>query len=53
LGIPYTKAIDMWSFATVLAELCSGYPIFPGENEMDQLGLIMEICGKPEGHLLD
>ena len=27
--------IDMWSFGCILAELYTGYPIFPGENEMD------------------
>lgn len=47
LGIPYTASIDTWSFGCILAELYSGYPIFPGENENDQLGLIMEICGIP------
>ena len=33
LGIPYTPAIDMWSFGCILVELFTGYPIFPGENE--------------------
>jgi len=31
-----------------LAELYTGYPIFPGENENDQLGLIIEILGVPD-----
>ena len=35
LGIPYTMAIDMWSFGCIIAELYTGYPIFPGENEVD------------------
>lgn len=35
LGIPYTMAIDMWSFGCIVAELYTGYPIFPGENEVD------------------
>jgi dual specificity tyrosine-phosphorylation-regulated kinase 2/3/4 len=35
LGIPYTQAIDMWSFGCILAELYAGYPLFPGENEQD------------------
>ena len=47
LGIPYTSAIDIWSFGWILAELYSGYPLFPGESEHDQLGYIMEICGLP------
>ena len=40
LGIPYTTAIDMWSFGCILAELYTGYPIFPGENEQEQLLII-------------
>jgi serine/threonine protein kinase len=28
-------AIDMWSFGCIIAELYTGYPIFPGESEVD------------------
>lgn len=35
LGIPYSTAIDMWSFGCILAELYTGFPLFPGENEME------------------
>jgi dual specificity tyrosine-phosphorylation-regulated kinase 2/3/4 len=35
LGIPFTAAIDMWSFGCILAELYTGYPLFPGESEQD------------------
>lgn len=35
LGIPYTTAIDMWSFGCIMAELYTGYPLFPGENEAE------------------
>jgi len=44
--LPYGPAIDVWSFGCILAELYTGYPIFPGENEADQLSCIMEIIGK-------
>ena len=47
LGIPYTPAIDMWSFGCIMAEFCIGFPLFPGEDETDQLGMIMEVCGIP------
>ena len=47
LGIPYTSAIDMWSFGCIIAELYSGYPIFPGEDEVEQLAYIMEIYNTP------
>lgn len=52
LGIPYTMAIDMWSFGCIMAELYTGYPIFPGEDELDQLAYIMEICGVPPHEVL-
>ena len=53
LGIPYTSGIDMWSCGCILAELFCGYPIFAGESEMDQLGLIMEIWGIPDEYILE
>jgi hypothetical protein len=31
----------------ILAELYTGYPLFPGENEVEQLACIMEILGVP------
>ncbi|CAG9328544.1 unnamed protein product [Blepharisma stoltei] len=52
LGIPYTPAIDMWSFGCILVELYIGRPIFPGENEAEQLLLMMEMLGLPSEDLL-
>jgi dual specificity tyrosine-phosphorylation-regulated kinase 2/3/4 len=52
LGIPYTTAIDMWSFGCIMAEFCIGYPLFPGEDEMEQLAMMMEVCDKPNGEVL-
>jgi dual specificity tyrosine-phosphorylation-regulated kinase 2/3/4 len=48
LGLPYEMAIDMWSFGCIMAELVLGYPIFPGENEPEQMAYIMEVLGEPE-----
>lgn len=45
LGMSYGLPIDMWSLGCILAELLTGYPIFPGENEQEQLACIMEIFG--------
>ena len=36
-----------------MAELCTGFPLFPGENEMEQLAYIMEIKGIPEDYILE
>ena len=53
LGIAYTPCIDMWSLGCILAELYTGYPLFPGESEHEQLLCIMEMLGTPPAHLLD
>ncbi len=44
----YHMAIDMWSLGCILAELFTGFPIFPGENEQEQLSCIMEVLGVPD-----
>ncbi|KAF3935367.1 hypothetical protein ABW20_dc0100701 [Dactylellina cionopaga] len=53
LGMTYGLPIDMWSLGCILAELYTGYPIFPGENEQEQLACIMEVFGPPEKHLIE
>ena len=53
LGIEYTTAIDMWSLGCVLAEIHSGYPLFPGESEAEQLLCIMEVRGAPPKEILE
>ena len=37
----------MWSFGTILIELFCGVPIFSGEDEREQLAMIMEHKGRP------
>lgn len=53
LGMTYGLPIDMWSVGCILAELFTGVPIFPGENEQEQLACIMEVFGPPGKHLVD
>lgn len=48
-GIP----IDMWSFGCILPELFTGIPIFPGENEKDQLIYIIEYLGLPSIEMIN
>ncbi|PRD22813.1 UNVERIFIED_CONTAM: Dual specificity tyrosine-phosphorylation-regulated kinase 2 [Trichonephila clavipes] len=53
LGGKYGTAIDMWSLGCILAELFTGYPLLPGEDEADQLACIVELIGMPPQKLLD
>lgn len=53
LGITYTSSIDMWSFACIVIELFTGFPIFPGESENDQLARIMEYKGVPPINIME
>ena len=53
LGAKYGMPIDMWSLGCILAELLTGYPLFPGEDEGDQLACIIELMGMPPPKLLD
>ncbi|XP_019898256.2 dual specificity tyrosine-phosphorylation-regulated kinase 4 isoform X2 [Esox lucius] len=47
LGHPYSMAIDMWSLGCILTELYTGFPLFPGESEVEQIGCMMELLGMP------
>jgi dual specificity tyrosine-phosphorylation-regulated kinase 2/3/4 len=37
----------------ILAELYTGVPIFPGENEHEQLACIMEVIGLPDASIVN
>ncbi|KAL1123993.1 hypothetical protein AAG570_001763, partial [Ranatra chinensis] len=52
LGLPYGTPIDMWSLGCILAELYTGFPLFPGENEVEQLACIMEVLGLPSDDII-
>ena len=43
----YDEKIDVWAIGCIMAELYNLGPIFPGENEFDQLHQILKILGTP------
>ena len=46
----YGKPIDLFGVGCVMAELYSKVPLFPGENEIDQVYLITQVLGTPDVH---
>lgn len=53
LGSKYGMPIDMWSLGCILAELLTGYPLLPGEDESDQLACMIELLGMPSQKILE
>ncbi|KAK3570257.1 hypothetical protein QTP86_017115 [Hemibagrus guttatus] len=53
LGLPFCEKVDMWSLGCVMAELYLGWPLYPGENELEQVRYICETQGLPHSHLLN
>lgn len=47
LGLPYNRKIDIWSFGCIIAELHLGYPLFGGDEEHEQICLLVEVLGTP------
>ena len=47
LGVMYDHKIDVWSLACLLVEMYTGTPLFPGIDQQDQLGRIVEVLGMP------
>ena len=43
----YSSPIDLWAVGTIVAELFTLKPLFPGQSEIDQLFKISEVLGSP------
>lgn len=43
----YSKAIDVWAVGCIYAELLGTKPLFPGDDYIHQLKLIVEVLGSP------
>jgi len=49
----YSKAIDIWSVGCIFAEILGGRPLFPGDNYVHQLKIIVEVLGSPPESQMD
>ena len=43
----YTQGVDLWAVGCVFGELLNNCPLFPGENDIDQLGIVIRNLGTP------
>lgn len=39
----YGKPSDMWAIGCIMAEMADGRPLFPGDDQFDQLYLITKV----------
>ena len=46
-----TTAIDMWSAGCILGELLAHQPLLPGQSEINQLDLIIDLLGTPNANI--
>jgi len=49
----YTYKMDIWGAGCVMFEITSLFPLFPGNNELDQIHKIHNILGTPPKAILD
>lgn len=42
----YGPEVDYWAIGCIMGELADGDPLFPGDNELDQLAVIQKVLGK-------
>ena len=48
----YGHKMDLWGVGCVMFEVIALFPLFPGENELDQLQKIHKVLGNPDARTL-
>ncbi|XP_072482235.1 cyclin-dependent kinase 20 isoform X1 [Notamacropus eugenii] len=43
----YDEGVDLWAVGCILGELLNSSPLFPGENDIEQLCCILRVLGTP------
>jgi cyclin-dependent kinase-like len=49
----YGPEVDYWAIGCIMGELADGDPLFPGDNEIDQLNVIQNVIGRFADHQYD
>jgi serine/threonine protein kinase len=49
----YSKSIDIWSAGCTFAEMINKKYLFPGDNYLNQIKLILDVLGSPQENDLD
>lgn len=49
----YDYKMDLWGVGAVMFEIISLFPLFPGDNELDQVHKIHNILGTPDPKVLE
>lgn len=49
----YSKSIDIWSAGCTFVEMVNRKYLFPGDNYLNQIKLIIEVLGSPEENDMD
>ncbi|TMW62527.1 hypothetical protein Poli38472_005145 [Pythium oligandrum] len=44
----YAEGVDIWGVGLILAELLHLVPLFPGENDIDQIYRVTQVLGHPQ-----
>ncbi|VEL30054.1 unnamed protein product [Protopolystoma xenopodis] len=43
----YTHSVDLWAIGCIFGELLNCSPLFPGENDIEQLWFVIRVLGTP------
>ena len=47
----YSCPVDIWSVGTIIPEMVTGHPMFPGDSEIDELFKIFRLLGTPNDNV--
>ena len=47
----YACPVDIWSVGTIIPEMVTGHPLFPGDSEIDELFKVFRLLGTPNENM--